>query len=314
MHDARWQPVWAVVGGLSLCALVASPQVARAQGCAAVDAEVEALIRGGGEAEALLEIARDLGPRGGSALVVRAEAGDATAVLALGLAGQAEGLRALRERRIPRTAARSLALLALGDATETGTVTRALVGPGSAAERARVATYLGMIRAVRARELLEVGLIDPEPLVRLEAAKPLAKLRYPKARRVLVELGRSAPEPIRAAALEANARAPTGNAEELMEELESDNAGPSGADAGTEARTTGKGKDAAPAPAPNTLAIARTRLAGGDGEPLRVAIRVMEQAGARTEVASLIGVARRRDVSSATRAVALGAALRMCPK
>lgn len=309
MHDARWQPVWAVVGGLSLCALVASPRPAMAQACSAVDAEAEALVRGGGDPDVLLEIARDLGPRGTSALIVRAEAGDATAILALGLAGQADGLRALRERRIPPTATRALALLALGDGTQTGTVTRALVGPGSAAERARVAAYLGMIRAVRAREILEVALIDPEPLVRLEAAKPLAKLRHPKARRVLAELARSAPEPIRGAAVEANAKAPTGNAEELMEELESDHPSPSGADAGTSTS-----KDSAPAPPPSALAIARTRLAGPDGEPLRVAIRVMEQASARTEVAALIGVARRRDVSSATRAVALGAALRMCPK
>ena len=83
MHDARWQPVWAVVGGLSLCALVAGPQAAVAQACAAVAAEVEALVRGSGEPELLLEIARDLGPRGTAALIVRAEAGDATAILAL---------------------------------------------------------------------------------------------------------------------------------------------------------------------------------------------------------------------------------------
>lgn len=298
---------------LFLCLGASMP--AAAQPCAAVDAEAEALVRGGGDPRVLLEIARDLGPRALSALVVRAEAGDPTATLALGLSGQAEGLRALRERRIARTANRSLALLALGDGTESGTVTRALLGPGSATERARVASYLGMIRAQRAREILELGLIDPEPVVRLEAAKPLAKLRYPKARRVLNELARSAPEPIRSQAAEANARAPQGSAEDLMEELEGEStaARPSGADAGI-GPGAGGGAAAAPPPAASTLVLARTRLTGADGEPLRIAIRVIEQAHARSEVGALITAARRGDVSPDTRALALGAALRLCPK
>lgn len=302
MCEARWESVWAWVAILLLCV----PAVrSDAQACPALDAEVEAVVRGG-EAGVLRTIAPLLGPRGHAALLVRAEAGDADAVLAMGLAGQSEALRALRERRITARPARSLALLALGDGSETGTVTRALLGPGSPAERARVAGYLAQLRAVRAREILELALTDPEPLVRLEAARPLARARHPRARRVLADLARNAAEPIKSQAAEASARAPSGAAEDLIDELESEAPpSPTGVDAGM---------PGAPSAAPDALARARARLAGPDGDALRAAVRLMGESAATSEVAGLLGVARRRDVSAETRAQALGAALRLCPK
>jgi len=286
-----------------LWVMVWAPTVpARAAPCPSLDAEVESVARAGGDI--LLRIAPWLGGRGAAALLARADQGDAQAIMALGLTGQAEALRVLREHRFAKgtSVARALALLALGDGTETATIAHALE-VGDPGQRARIVVYLGALRTVRSRDLLEKALSDPDAAVRLEAARPLAKARHPRARRVLLEIARTGAEPLRAAATLAASTAPPPKLEDQMDDDDDD---------APDKPTPGKDAGAAPV-AISVLEAARARLKGPDGDALRAALQLFGQNAPRTEVDVLLGVAHRGDVSLDTRGLALETALRLCP-
>ena len=119
---------------------------------------------------------------------------------ALGASRRAEVLAALR--LAPPAAdpvAGALALLALGEPSQTATVTEALYR-GGVAERRRVALALRYMRQARPRLLLLESLEDRDPQVRLSAARVHAQLGNRRARKVLEEILESGPRRLRAEA------------------------------------------------------------------------------------------------------------------
>lgn len=125
--------------------------------------------------------------------------------LALGRTQDASALVAMRALR-PSSAledrlGHALSLLALGDGSETGTITQVLTsGPEPA--RLQVATELTHLWGVRPRDLLYPVLEDPSPEVRLVAARHLSSWST-RARRALQELSDGPEASLRAQALEA---------------------------------------------------------------------------------------------------------------
>jgi HEAT repeat protein len=138
--------------------------------------------------------------------------------LVLGFSRHAAALKLLRAQPVPDPAhrlPRALALLALGDASETGTVAHALRA-GAPEVRLRTAEALGRMRQVRPRLMLYEALEDPEPAVRVAAAQVLVGHGSRRARRALVDVLRDGPaelQPGAAAALFAH-RLPLSAAEE----------------------------------------------------------------------------------------------------
>lgn len=195
---------------LGVGVLLALGNVARAaeHPCAGVDRAVAALGEAPLDPEARLALAH-LVPEGDLAGLLAGAAkkpGDAAQsdYLVLGFSRHAAALKLLRahpdpdpDHRLPR----ALALLALGDASETGTVARALL-EGAPPERLRTAEVLGRMRQVRPRMMLYDALVDPEPAVRAAAARVLVGHGSRRARRALEALIRDGTPALQATAAE----------------------------------------------------------------------------------------------------------------
>lgn len=91
---------------------------------------------------------------------------------------------------------RALALLGLGNGSETGTIAFALAA-GPIELRRRAARALGQMRQVRPQTMLYEALEDEDPEVRLWAGRSLLPTGSTKARRALVDLARVGPRVIR---------------------------------------------------------------------------------------------------------------------
>ncbi|MEE2902239.1 MAG: HEAT repeat domain-containing protein [Myxococcota bacterium] len=84
----------------------------------------------------------------------------------------------------------SLALLALGNSSQTGTITRSLV-LGKVSERRFVSRVLATMRQVRPKKILQQALSDGDDVVRLNAIRRLGRSRVRATREVLLELTKS---------------------------------------------------------------------------------------------------------------------------
>ena len=84
----------------------------------------------------------------------------------------------------------SLALLALGNGSHTGTITRSLV-LGKVSERRFVSRVLATMRQVRPKTILKQALSDADDVVRLNAIRRLGRSRFRTTREVLLELTKS---------------------------------------------------------------------------------------------------------------------------
>lgn len=181
-----------LIGSLGLLGLLL-PSGASADVCGEVQREIDALAE---TTEPVVLIT--LGPHYGSsaidALLETARTGPPEAArgayLALGLSRLAPALRAIRATPPPKggdALSWSLAMLALGDAAGTGTISRALLSEPLSTRR-MTAEALAKMPQKRPRTILYQGLTDEDPQVRLTAAEVHVRHYSRRARRVLVEM------------------------------------------------------------------------------------------------------------------------------
>lgn len=141
----------------------------------------------------------------------------------VGLSDQAEGLRLLHQKRLPRALAkaRSVALFALGEGSESATVSAAL-SEASGDARFEIAQVLGKVRQPRAREILEGLAGDPDVRVRLAVAESLIGQRSARARKILLDLMHAADPEIaaRAGRILSESHFSQGSMEELPSSLQ----------------------------------------------------------------------------------------------
>jgi hypothetical protein len=169
----------------------ASPcqQIARAIDTQAAEAE---------DPDVLIRLAPYLGMDAVRRLLSRAKTGEEGvafyAYLAVGLSRHSEALRMIRESSRPasqtKRLGRALALLALGDGSDTGTITLSLL-QGTAADRRRVARALSFMPQKRPRMMLYGALEDTDSQVRLSSSKVLFQVESIRARRALIDLFRN---------------------------------------------------------------------------------------------------------------------------
>jgi HEAT repeat protein len=175
--------------------------------CARVGQALEALVRSSTRASILRRAAPYLGPESLRPLLQRAEEARGSQAFAryfaLGLTRQAEALRMLGERPPPTDElarlGRDLALLALGDASQTATLAEALQ-KGPVQVRRRLVRALGRLHELRPRALVDEALTDEDPEVRTLAAASSLAAGNERAVRTLLEVLRDAPPPVRARA------------------------------------------------------------------------------------------------------------------
>lgn len=170
------------------------PGLARAEdGCGAFDRALVEIAEQTKDGGLLIALAPLLSPAAVSALVRRAEsepnALGEKMLYAVGLSGQAEGLRLLHERPLPRALARprAVAMFALGEGVHSTTVS-ATLAEASGDARAEIAEVLGHVRQPRARDILEGMVQDPDPRVRLAVGESLIGQKSARARKVLLDL------------------------------------------------------------------------------------------------------------------------------
>lgn len=187
----------------------AAPRAAHSAdpGCAALSKEIDSFVLASRDRTVLERLAPYMSANVVPGLIARAQTAPPDLafqiLVAAGRSGHAGALPQLKSFKPGNTielrAARAVALLALGDGAETATISVALES-GPRDLRLNVARALARMRHPRPRELLRSALDDPEPEVRLAAAEGLVVVRSMKGRRVLLELSRSGPEPLKARA------------------------------------------------------------------------------------------------------------------
>ena len=113
---------------------------------------------------------------------------------ALGRARHSVGLKWLSEHEPSEDPqdrlSHSLAMLALGNGSQTGTITRSLL-LGKVTERRFVSRVLATMRQVRPKRILKQALSDADDVVRLNAIRRLGRSRSRATRKVLLELTKS---------------------------------------------------------------------------------------------------------------------------
>lgn len=196
-----------VLAGLLLVPMVGSPAPAPPASCKNVADALKTAARDLSSGGALSRIAPYMHPDSVAVLaerLARAEEPRLPLWLAMGRTQDAAALVALRgippSRSLEDRVGHALSLLALGDGSETGTITAALAS-GPEALRGRTATELAGLWGARPRDLLYPVLEDPSPAVRLVAARHLSAWST-KARRKLQELADGPEAALRAQALE----------------------------------------------------------------------------------------------------------------
>lgn len=179
--------------------------------CLRVDRAVEAFYRTSmpPEQTVLLAEIAPVGAVAGLMQTARADFGPSgrASYVALGLSRHARVLKQLRDLPQPKTQeklGRALGLLALGDATGTGTVSWALIN-GPVELRRSTAWALSRMEQVRPRRMLFEAMVDPDPEVRLIGAEIHVHRYSRRARKVLREL-LTGPHSARAAAAMYNAQ------------------------------------------------------------------------------------------------------------
>lgn len=196
---------------LVLLALVGSAGPAWGEGprCAAVDNSVEALYSTPLKPEPKVMLGPVAPERVVPALLAAARSSTGAAsrasFLALGFSRHATALKALRDLRevgSGQRLGRALALLALGDGSESGTVAWALYR-GPVEVRRSTARVLAEMEQSRPRRMLFEAMLDEDPQVRLTAAEVQIHRYSRRARRVLHELMVQGPEPLVAPAAQA---------------------------------------------------------------------------------------------------------------
>lgn len=181
-----------LIGSLALLG-VALPGAARADVCQEVQREVDALAEST-DPTVLVTLGPYYSAGAVTKLLETARSGPEDAVrgayLGLGLSRLAPALRAIRTTPPKGRSARlswSLAMLALGDAAGTGTISAAL-SSGSVSTRRSIAEALAKMPQKRPRMILYHGLTDEDAQVRLTAAEVHVRHYSRRARRVLVEM------------------------------------------------------------------------------------------------------------------------------
>lgn len=192
---------------LGLLATPAPVQGAPDPACAALDREIDALVLATRDPRVLERLAPYISVNVVPKVIARVPKEPPPLafelLLTAGRSGHAEALRLVRQvtprQNLEVQVGRSLALLALGEGSETGTIAGALeTAPASL--RLEIVHALARMKHPRPRELLRGALDDPQPEVRLAAAEGLVRVRSMMGRRVLLDLSRTAPEPLKARA------------------------------------------------------------------------------------------------------------------
>lgn len=200
---------WGLLGA-ALLALAPASALGAGDPCEAVRTAARGLLRQPIPAEARLELAPLAPVAAVPDLLANARGAQAvssalSSYMALGLSRHADALKRLRGLPPPPPAerlGRALALLALGDASGTGTVAWGLT-EAPVEVRRQTASMLARMRQVRPRRLLYEALTDEDPEVRLIAAEVNVKHYSRRARRVLGALLTQGPAPLRARAAQA---------------------------------------------------------------------------------------------------------------
>lgn len=186
------------MAGVLLAFALTSAQSVQAQDvCRSVQRTIDVEAASTNDPRALVRLAPSVGAQAVPALIQRTKSADEeiafSAFLAIGLSRHADALRLLRDAPRPKSPVvrlgRSLALLAIGDGTETATISHALY-EGTVGERRRTAAALAQMRQKRPQLMLFAALEDPDELVRLEAARVLWS-GSARVRRVLTETFKS---------------------------------------------------------------------------------------------------------------------------
>lgn len=195
------------LAGVLLVPMVGSPAPAPPASCKNVAEAVKAGARELSAAGALSRIAPYMHPDSVSVLGERLAASREPGFglwLAIGRTQDASALIAVRRLRPSRSledrTAHALALLALGDGSETGTIS-AVLSSGPEPLRLRAVSELSGLWGARPRDLLYPALEDPSPAVRLVVARHLSSWST-KARRKLQELADGPDPELRVQALE----------------------------------------------------------------------------------------------------------------
>jgi hypothetical protein len=179
---------------IALCAMECA---ARANPCREIARAIDAEAQDASDPDVMLRLAPFTGVEAAKRLLFRARSAEDElafyAYLAVGLSRHSEALRLLRDA--PRAGSptkrlgRSLALLALGDGSESATISTALFG-GPLADRRRAARALSHMPQKRPRMMLYGALEDADDQVRLSSSRVLFQVESIRARRALLDLFR----------------------------------------------------------------------------------------------------------------------------